>query len=67
MDWQDGVLYAVQVNKGEIEVCRNVRLACQRFLNQLENKEWEWFFDPDYPQHFLDFIAELKQIGRAHV
>lgn len=60
MDWQDGVLYAVQVNKGEIEVCRNVRLACQRFLNQLENKEWEWFFDPDYPQHFLDFIAELK-------
>lgn len=60
MDWQDGVLYAVQVAKGEIEVCRNIKLVCQRFLNQLENKEWEWFFDPDYPQHFLDFIAELK-------
>ena len=60
MDWQDGVLYAVQVAKGEIEVCRNVRLACQRFLNQLENKEWEWEFDPDYPAHVLNFASALK-------
>jgi phage terminase large subunit-like protein len=60
MDWQDGVLYAVQVAKGDIQVCRNVRLACQRFLNQIENKEWGYYFDPDYPQHFLDFISELK-------
>lgn len=60
MDWQDGVLYAVQVAKGEIEVCRNVRLACQRFLNQLENKEWEWEFDPDYPTHVLNFASALR-------
>lgn len=60
MDWQDGVLYAVNVAKGEIAVCRNVRLACQRFLNQLENKEWGYYFDPDYPQHFLNFVGELK-------
>lgn len=60
MDWQDGVLYAVQVAKGDIQVCRNVRLACQRFLNQIENKEWGWYFDPDYPQHFLDFVGQLK-------
>jgi phage terminase large subunit-like protein len=60
MDWQDGVLYAVQVAKGDVQVCRNVRLACQRFLNQLENKEWGWYFDPDYPQHFLDFVGQLR-------
>ena len=60
MDYQDGILYAVQVAKGEIEVCRNVRLACQRFLNQLENKEWEWEFDPDYPTHVLNFASALK-------
>lgn len=60
MDWQDGVLYAVQVAKGEVQVCRNVRLACQRFLNQIENKEWGWYFDPDYVQHFLDFVGQLK-------
>jgi phage terminase large subunit-like protein len=60
MDWQDGVLYAVQVAKGDIQVCRNIRLTCQRFLNQIENKEWGWYFDPDYPQHFLDFVGQLK-------
>lgn len=60
MDWQDGILYAVQVAKGEIDVCRNVRLACQRFLNHLENKEWEWEFDPDYPIHVLNFASALR-------
>lgn len=60
MDWQDGVLYAVQVAKGEVQVCRNIRLTCQRFLNQIENKEWGWYFDPDYVQHFLDFVGQLK-------
>ena len=60
MNWQDGVAYAHAVIKGEINVCRNVRLACQRFINQYENKEWEWVFDPDYPQHILDFASCLK-------
>ena len=60
MNWQDGVLYAHHVAKGEINVCRNVRLACQRFINYLENKEWEYIFDSDFPQHVLDFAASLK-------
>jgi phage terminase large subunit-like protein len=58
--WQDGVIYANQVVKGEINVCRNVRLACQRFLNHIENKEWEWVFDPDFPAHVLSFAEALK-------
>jgi len=60
MKWQDGVLYANQVAKGEINVCRYVKMACQRFLNQLENKEWEWEFDSDYPAHVLNFASSLK-------
>lgn len=60
MNWQDGIAYAHAVTKGEINVCRNVRLACQRFINQYENKEWEWVFDPDYPQHILDFASCLQ-------
>lgn len=60
MNWQDGFIYANSVAKGEINVCRDVILACQRFLNQYENKEWEWIFDSDYPQHFLDFAESLK-------
>jgi phage terminase large subunit-like protein len=60
MNWQEGVAYAHAVAKGEILVCRNVQLACQRFLNQYENKEWAWIFDDRFPQHVLDFTATLK-------
>ena len=60
MNWQEGVKYAIDVSKGEINVGRSIRLACQRFINQYENQEWEWIFDEDYPQHVLDFMACLK-------
>ena len=60
MKWEDGFVYAQQVIKGEINVCRNIRLACQRFINHYENKEWEWVFDPDYPTHVLSFTESLK-------
>ena len=60
MTYEDGILYAVQVARGEIQVCRNIRLACQRFLNQLENKEWAWEFHVRYVQHFLDFAGTLR-------
>jgi phage terminase large subunit-like protein len=59
MNWQDGVVYARDVAKGEINVCTEVRLSCQRFLNQYENKEWEWVFDERFPQHLLNFAAAL--------
>ena len=60
MKWETGVKYAHDVAKGEINVCRDVRLACQRFINQLENKEWQWYFDPEYPQHVLNFAKHLR-------
>ena len=60
MDWRDGVVYAKQVAVGNINVCRDVRLACQRFLNQYENQDWQWVFDEDYPQHVLEFADQLR-------
>lgn len=60
MNWQEGVQYAIDVSKGEINVCRDVRLACQRFINQYENQEWEWVFDERFPQHVLEFASTLK-------
>lgn len=60
MTYEDGILYAVQVVRGEIQVCRNIRLACQRFLNQLENREWAWEFHVRYVQHFLEFSTTLR-------
>jgi phage terminase large subunit-like protein len=59
MNWQDGIIYARDVAKGEINVCRDVRLACQRFINQYENQEWQYVFDERFPQHVLNFAATL--------
>jgi len=59
MNWQDGIAYANAVSKGEINVCRDVRLACQRFLNQYENKEWEWVFDERGVVNVLNFAETL--------
>jgi len=60
MNYEDGIMYAVEVSKGEIAVCRNIRLACQRFLDQLENKDWAWEFHIKYVAHILEFISTLK-------
>ena len=30
MNWQDGVAYARDITKGEINVCKDVQLAAQR-------------------------------------
>jgi phage terminase large subunit-like protein len=60
MNWQDGIIYAIKVTKGEINVCRDIRLSCQRFINQYENQEWEYIFDEDYPTHVLEFCATLQ-------
>jgi hypothetical protein len=60
MNYEDGIMYAVQVVRGEILVCRNIRLACQRFLDQLENKTWGWEFHVKYVEHFLEFVATLS-------
>ena len=60
MNWEDGIKYARDVCSGEINVCRDVMLACQRFINQYENKEWEWVFDSRVPAHVLHFAESLK-------
>ena len=59
-DWQDGIQYAIDVTKGNIEVCNNVKLACQRFLDFMENKQWEYEFVVPYVRHFLRFLDVLK-------
>ena len=55
-----GIDYAHKVAKGEINVCNDVRLACQRFIDQLEKKDWEYEFVEGYAQHCLNFITNLK-------
>jgi len=62
MKWEDGVQYAREVSLGNIDVCKDVQLACQRFLNHLENKEWRWEFRPEYVEHVLRFVSHVKHV-----
>lgn len=62
MKWEDGVKYATDVANGNINVCKDVQLACQRFLNQLENKEWRWEFNPLPVTHFLTFAKSVRHV-----
>ena len=34
--------YASAIAKGEIDACRLVRLSCQRFLDDIERKDWKF-------------------------
>ncbi|CCJ79549.1 Phage terminase large subunit [Cronobacter dublinensis 1210] len=40
----DGIRYAERVVAGEIIACEYVRLACQRFLDDLQNGEARGYF-----------------------
>ncbi len=62
MSWEDGVKYAREVSSGDINVCKDVQVACQRFLNYLENKEWRWEFRPEYVDHVLKFVSMTSHV-----
>jgi phage terminase large subunit-like protein len=62
VNWEDGVQYARDVAIGNVNVCKDVQLACQRFLNHLENKEWRWEFKPEKVSHVLRFVAQCRHV-----
>ena len=62
----DGIQYAEQVVTGEIVACELVRLACQRFLNDLEHgPERGIYFIEDRAQHILDFYSFIPHVKGA--
>jgi phage terminase large subunit-like protein len=65
MKWQDGVQYAIDVTKGNINVCNDIRLACQRFLDYQENKHWEYEFREEFVEHIIDFVGLLQHTKGA--
>ena len=62
MKWEDGVQYARDVVTGNINVCKDVQLACQRFLDRLENKEGRWEFNSKSVDHVLRFVAQVSHV-----
>lgn len=62
----DGIQYAEQVVTGEIVACDWVRLACQRFINDLEHgPERGIYFIDDRAQDILDFYNFVPHVKGA--
>ena len=51
--------YAHGVVSDKIVCGRHVRLAAERFARDLENKDWEWEFDPYEAARYLNFIERV--------
>ena len=62
MKWEDGVQYARDVVTGNINVCKDVQLACQRFLDRLEDTTGRWEFNDKSVTHVLRFVAQVKHV-----
>ncbi|VVB52204.1 Phage Terminase [uncultured archaeon] len=56
--------YAQDVLSGAVVAGRLVRLACERFLLDLQNQK-EFYFDPTAAQHAVDFFGFLKHTKGA--
>ena len=62
----DGIRYAEQVVSGEIVACELTRLACQRFLDDLEyGPERGLFFIEARAQHILNFYRFVPHVKGA--
>lgn len=62
----DGIRYAERVVAGEIIACEYVRLACQRFLDDLQNGEARGiFFSEPRAQHILNFYKFIPHVKGA--
>lgn len=54
--------YAARVIAGKIDACRWVKLACQRQLDDLKRKDWEWRFDKDRAARICRFVELLPHV-----
>lgn len=55
----EAIRYAEDVVSGEIVACKYVRLACQRFLDDLEREDWQYEFDPSKADKAVSFMETL--------
>lgn len=54
--------YAEDVVSGKIPNCRWVRLACQRFLNDLKREDWQYRYDAEKADRAVRFMEKMPHI-----
>ncbi len=56
---QEAYNYAVKISKHEMPACIDAINACNRFLSDLERKNFRWIFDPALAERAIRFIETL--------
>ncbi len=56
------IQYAKDTVSGKIPNCKWVILACQRFLNDLENTKWQYIYDRDKADRAVLFMEKMPHI-----
>jgi phage terminase large subunit-like protein len=56
------IQYAEQITNGSIPACKWIKLACQRFLNDLDRQDWLFTFDTAKANRVCEFIECLPHV-----
>jgi phage terminase large subunit-like protein len=56
-DYKDGIQYAHDIVENRIVANKYIKLACQRFLDDLDNADASWYFNQQKAQHIHDFYS----------
>lgn len=54
--------YVKDVVQGKVLACQENILACQRHLDDLQRKDWEWYFDEKEADRYIKFIKLFRLV-----
>lgn len=54
--------YAKDIVSGKIDACKLTQLACQRFLDELKDKNFPFKFNRDRAERFCDFVELMPHV-----
>jgi len=58
----DGDQYARDVVSGKIVSCKYVIGACERYLQDIDNKEANFYFDTEYAERYLRLVQKFNHV-----
>lgn len=57
-----GFQYAIDVCEGRVVACKYVIGACERFLNDFNNKDANFFFDANIAERYLRLVQQFSHV-----
>ena len=58
-DYKRGIQYAQDIVSGKIVSCKYIKLACQKFINEMNYQTVDYYFDRDEAQKICSFFYDV--------